>query len=86
MKLLLVPQAEETAGHIHHTLDVDKQAVQVSRRRLEGTRFRFRFLSFDLRLRSPGARPPNYEQMINYHSFVLRMETNFIKDLKTSGN
>lgn len=36
-KLLLVQQAEEAARHVHHVLDVEEQAVQVGRRRLQGT-------------------------------------------------
>lgn len=34
LKPLLVQQAEETTGHVHHVLDVEKQAVQVGWRRL----------------------------------------------------
>lgn len=34
LKPLLVQQAEETAGHVDHVLDVEKQAVQVGWRRL----------------------------------------------------
>lgn len=35
-ELLLVQQAEEAARHVHHVLDVEEQAVQVGRRRLQG--------------------------------------------------
>lgn len=34
LKPLLVQQAEETAGHVDHVLDVEEQAVQVGWRRL----------------------------------------------------
>lgn len=35
LNLLLVQQAEETTRHVDHVLDVEKQAVQVGRRRLQ---------------------------------------------------